>query len=620
MTVTAVGNRAAASPSYAKKVWIDYMYGPRSMGASADDISLINDKYKGRLSGWQAQYNSDDENVYEIEDEKYDKKVEKGKQSAENKTDFDGEASNGSSNVGTGVNYAVGGTAAVAASAAGIGALSSKLGFLSKLAASIKEKGGSSTGAIVAAAIGASLLILAIYLNTHKPNKEAAGACETMRDEVLPEAQGQVGQAQADMNEASEEVAELSDEAATANDEANEGMAEKKAKFDMYITSFFALQEKAKNGTMTAEEKEVYQALAEAMKELGVNIDEIQADNTELIQELYDNMDTYVDIFDTAVAELGEVQGITDFAAGFDEDTASNARNLANSSSVAMVGAGAVVVAGGTAMVTAGLNWFKFGFGAAAVVSGGAALGVLSHVRTRQTEYQEAALSEITVRMDTQELNVGALEQYNTQIEEYDGYMQDTADLEMEVPDDYAAPEAGNVQVADPAGNANGAASGNGTNGMEPGTSGYQQTMGYGANYTPILDGSKPVDNNGEIIVNGQGQVVMNPVYQKAIDKVTQGKKLTMDMIPDVLAAFLPKPFTADNIRTVQNGGKFKEEDAANIVRLITGKAVDTKTTDANQKASQLMKKVLAFYYPIFQNAVTRGYSGNAQGATKVKA
>lgn len=610
MSVTAVGNQALNSPSYAKKVWIDYMYGGRTMGATADDISLIDKQYKDRIKSWQAQYSSTDENVYEIEDERYDKKVDKGSEKASKETGFDGEADNGGSNTGTVATYVAGTAGAAVGVATGAVALTSKIEWLSCLA----EKRSS---IYYIAVVGGMLLATAILLKSAHLNREPAEACNTLQNEVLPEAQGKVADSQASMDETTEEVAELTDKAATANDEANEGMAEKKAKFDMYITSFFALQQKAKDGTMTSEEKEVYTALAAAMKEQGIEIDTIKEDNAELIEEIYGNMETYVDVFDAAVEQLGEVQGITDFAAGFDEDTADNARNVKNSTIAGYAGSAGVIAGGVWGMLHAGLKWWEYALGAATVGSGIASGLIFRSVQREQTEYQESALSEITVRMDTQEMNVAGLEQYNTQIEEYEGNIQDTADLEMEVPDDYAAPEAQNVTVSDPTGGANNGGNGNG---LEPGSNGYQQTMGYGANYSPILDGNKPIDNKGEIIVNEKGQVVMNPVYQKAIDKVTQGKKLTMDMIPDVLAAFLPKPFTADNIRTVQNGGQFNEEYAANIVKVMTGNVVDTKTKNASSEATKLMRKVLNFYYPIFQNAVTRGYSTNAQGAQRVSA
>ena len=69
------------------------------------------------------------------------------------------------------------------------------------------------------------------------------------------------------------------------------------------------------------EEQEFYNNLVTLMGELGVNITETGDETTDLVGEIYGDMETYQEGYDYVAETMAEVEGMTEYAANFDEDT-----------------------------------------------------------------------------------------------------------------------------------------------------------------------------------------------------------------------------------------------------------------------------------------------------------
>ncbi len=147
----------------------------------------------------------------------------------------------------------------------------------------------------------------------------------------------------------------------------------------------------------------------------------------------------------------------------------------------------------------------------------------------------------------------------------------------------------------------------------------YNYLMGYGANYTAITSGSKPLkDENSMILTDYKGQVVMSADYANAITAVLgssamdaqgRGGTFSTEKIPAILAELIPG-YTEEQFQTVINGDKVSSSYEANGVQTITGENTGTTTTvDSSDKTTSLIQKLVDFYYPIFQAAAANGWT-----------
>ena len=147
----------------------------------------------------------------------------------------------------------------------------------------------------------------------------------------------------------------------------------------------------------------------------------------------------------------------------------------------------------------------------------------------------------------------------------------------------------------------------------------YNYLMGYGANYTAITSGSKPLkDENSMILTDYKGQVVLSADYANAITAVLgssamdaqgRGGTFSTEKIPAILAELIPG-YTEEQFQTVINGDKVSSSYEANGVQTITGENTGTTTTvDSSDKTTSLIQKLVDFYYPIFQAAAANGWT-----------
>ena len=430
-------SNALNSQSYAYKCWYNYYYGSNSMGITSSDIGQITQTWSSELPNWRATA-TDDENAYEIEDDDYSTAVSNGKSAAQEATGFDGEADK---NTGATVTNWTAGVAGMAAGAVGGG--SNLVNLLSKITG-LSSKVNATTTAFISAGIGTVLVASAGILKAADPNRDAAKACETLTNEELPNAQDSLSMAQDDMSTARDEVTALSDEANGYTEDANEQNEEDKALFDLYKASYDALIAKVEAGeTLTEEEKSLLNKWVPLMQELGVNIEETTDDTTSTVGDIYGEMESYQANYDNAAATIGEVQGVTDFAAGFDEATEKNAKKVGQSSKIGQIGGYSVAASGATAIATAGFwNIPQIIAGGVAVGTGAAAGILFGKISKDQNQYEAMAQTEIDVRVETQDFNTDTSGVYDESITDYEGTMDIVNDMEILVPEDIEAPEA----------------------------------------------------------------------------------------------------------------------------------------------------------------------------------
>lgn len=152
----------------------------------------------------------------------------------------------------------------------------------------------------------------------------------------------------------------------------------------------------------------------------------------------------------------------------------------------------------------------------------------------------------------------------------------------------------------------------------------YSYLMGYGANYLAITKDAHPVKTqNSMILTDYKGQVVLDASYAKAITSVLgssamdsqgRGGTFSKDDIPAILEKLFlgdyGSYFTADHIKNIHDGGSVESEYAASVVKTLTGETTGEKTSvDNTKKATELVNKILDFYYPIFEAAAANGWT-----------
>ena len=152
----------------------------------------------------------------------------------------------------------------------------------------------------------------------------------------------------------------------------------------------------------------------------------------------------------------------------------------------------------------------------------------------------------------------------------------------------------------------------------------YNYLMGNGANYFAITTGNKPLkEENSMILTDYKGQVVLSSDYANAITKALgssamdsqgRGGTFSADDIPAILEKLLSGDygsyFTVEHIKSIRDGGSVESKYAVNIVKTLTGEDTGEKSIVENtKKATELVNKILDFYYPIFQAAAANGWT-----------
>ena len=485
-------SNAVNSQSYAYKCWYNYNYGNNTMGISAKDMGEITQTWNSQLSNWRATA-LDDENAYEIEDDDFSTAKMNGKNQAKDATGFDGNTTG--SKVRAGVDLASGaagalantvgskvasslattvankvvttgmknvvkeGAQAIGAHAASKAGAKATANFVQKAAekaatkaaekagekgaekaaetaATKVTKAGKNVGWIITAPLA---LATGTAYQAKKPNKDEKEACDALQDE-MNNATAALGDAQSEMSDMRDEIETLSDDAQMANEDANGEIEDKKSEYDFYKASYDALMEKVNSGEqLTDDEKELLKELVPIMQQLGVDIADTQEETTDTVGEIYEEMGTYQEGYDNAAETVAEVQGLTDYAESFDDATRTMCYVEAGAQTLNAASGGKAAYKA-TAAATGSLGFNAWAWACAAM--GATAAGISGWGAKEQSEWAGKVGTEIGMRKDTQDLNAATNDIYAESIDIYDGQMDVVNDLEIEMPDDLADPEA----------------------------------------------------------------------------------------------------------------------------------------------------------------------------------
>ncbi len=459
-------SKATTSQAYAYKCWYNYNYGGNTMKISSKDMGEITQTWNGELKNWRATA-SNDENAYEIEDDDYSTAKLNGKESAKDKTGYDG---------GKGGMIARGVTDATLAAANVVvtpvvkkavtkaATEMSKKG-LNKMTAKSAEKAakkgveksqeqlakgaGKSIGCIVGCTLG---FATGTAYMAKKPNKDEKEACDELQN-TMQDAQASLAAAQDDMSSAGDEIVSLSDEAQAYNEDANSEIEDKKTEYDMYKASYDALMEKVNSGeSLTEDEKALMKELVPMMQQLGVDIGDLSDETTDSVGEIYDEMGTYQDTYDNAASTMGEVEGVTDYAESFDSTTRTMCYVEAGSQTL---NAASSAKSSYEAFALASSGSWAFGATAWAYAFGvmGASGAAMSGVGAKQQfDWAGDVGNEINARKETQDLNATTISMYDENIDAYAGQMEGVEDLELEIPEDMEDPEGMSEQLGEESG------------------------------------------------------------------------------------------------------------------------------------------------------------------------
>ena len=257
-----------------------------------------------------------------------------------------------------------------------------------------------------------------------------------IQESELPQGNTALEEAQINLADATEKVTELSEEAEAKNEEANDKIEEQKALFDFYRTEYMALKEKAQSGEkLTPEEKALMEKLTPLMQEIGDGIGTIQEDTQGEIEDIYGSIEDSQEIYDNSAETIGEVEGMTEYVEGFDENTRASCYTEAAAQGINAVSAG----------FAAGRLWAKSGitFGATSVYAalGTAAAIASKRFATKQLDMANQIDNEIDDRRNVQDFVGETQGVFEEELDNYAGNIEVVEDLELEIPEDLEIPE-----------------------------------------------------------------------------------------------------------------------------------------------------------------------------------
>lgn len=409
-------DRALTSASYAQQVL-------RSGNVSVEQKGQLVEKWGAdNVNKWL----SVDSTNYEIDDFDYKYAKEAGADSAKDSTGYDG-----------GKTYGAVGDAALSAGAAVGARLGAKaVGNAVKAAVGwipgvkVETKGLSD----IATAILSSAVAAKYWLQ--KPNEDQVKAARQLMSNDLPEGFSTLEEAQEDLEEASAKVTELTEEADAKNEEANKKIQEQKAQFDYKKQQYQALKAKKEGGEeLTPDEEDLLNRLAPEMEGMVSTISETGETVTSEVGALNDEIGEYEASYDESAEKIATVEGVTDFAEGFDENTRTMTYVEGAAQGVNMVSAGIAAVK----------LWAKAGltFGATTVFAAMASAAALASRKAmkQQLGWAKEMTSEIDLRRQVQDEVSNKTDLYDEELDNYAGNVEIVENLEVEVPQDLEVPQ-----------------------------------------------------------------------------------------------------------------------------------------------------------------------------------
>lgn len=483
-------DRALNSASYAQQA-------VRSGKLTADQRGQL-------VAKWGAdkinQWSSVDGTEYVIDDASYDAAKEAGKQATADSVGYNGKKNYRSvADTALSTAGAVGGRVLGATVFKSIGA--KILG--GKVAGAVAKKAGTTAATkagekAIGKCVGDIATVtfaaaeVAHYLAA-KPNDDQYDAAMKVMESELPQGEASLYDAQANMEDATAEITELSEEAAELNEETNENIEEQKILFDFYRNQYEAIKTKAESGVpLTLDEKALAEKLAPMMTEIGEGIITLGEETTEGVEELYGNIEGYQESYDEAGETIAEVEGMTDYAEGFDENTRTMCYFEAAAQGINSASAGAASASLFAKASAPGAWALYIPAGIGAVASLASAKFVLD-----QTKMASDISDEIHARRGVQELGVNTTEIYGEELDNFEGTKEVVEDLELEMPEDLETPQPIPVPTGEDGGDPLAAAAA-GTKPEDEGTG------------SPLTGGQPPTANNAPLNNNDNNNGVNN--------------------------------------------------------------------------------------------------------------
>ena len=579
------------SEAWCRKAWTSYYYHNNSMNLTDFEIGQIEAAWSSYLNSWEVAV-SDDENEYEIDGDsiEYEEFKNDGRNTASETVGHSGRT--GGDRWEVAAQGAVTGVVAVNNGICAAKNIKNLYNNVKSFKSIWKTSNmGTKTGTIgdgkgiILTTIQNVATAFAYYIK--KPNQEAKEACDNLQVEMTG-AQSALGEAVNNMNDFAGEVMNLSDEATRTNEEANDTIEEEKTEYDMFMETYEKLVAKINAGEpLTDSEKELYQAVLTYLGEIGTTIEETANDTTDEVADLYSQIGSYQENYDEVAETMGNIEGLTDFAAGMDEQTEKNCKRTkvtqyANAGSAAITAVRWVAQSGWIGLIGAAIC--------------GTAGGFSIKNANEQQKWQNEVNIEIDMRKAVQETNIGTMDIYDAEIDAFNAHMQGVEDLEMVIPDDTEAPEdAPEVSSLPP----------------EDGTNEPSGSEDY-TNYGDILNKPDEVDNT--VNYDDQGKVLLARGYAQAITQglgipnSDSGSAFDESNIPNIIAVLTPG-FTAEQIRTALDGGIVDSSYSGNIFGVLNGDDTGIEgSIDNSALLTNNLNEIINFYMPIFRAAAINGW------------
>ena len=279
------------------------------------------------------------------------------------------------------------------------------------------------TSAIIGASIAIATAILYWVL---RPNKKAKEGIDELQN-TMTESQGALNAEQANMEQATNEIAEKSAEAEDVQEDAQSDIDDKKTAYDRFYESFMELKAKVDAGEpLTEDEKALFGALVQYLKECGVNIEDLVKASSDEVKDILNEIGLSEESFNQAMETIGEVQGATDYAASTDETTRILCYVEAASQGInAISGA----ISGARLM---GMGPWLWALGAASI----AAAGSSAYAVAEQLKWASEITNEINMRLETEDVNTETNDLWEQSVAAYDEYFSYVEGLNVVEPDD----------------------------------------------------------------------------------------------------------------------------------------------------------------------------------------
>lgn len=385
---------------------------------------------------------------YNYDSSNFDDAKEAGREAGENATQFDGEVWD--EHLRAGGNFTVAGTGAVVNMATGgikdgwnaLGNLKDRLfgdkprhirntNNKLKEAPTDWENFKNGKGSIYVAA--AMNIATAAQYYIDKPNEDAKNACDALQSEFNA-SQSMLTANQDEMEELKEEMEYQREEAELMNEDANYRIEEEKTLHDIAKSAIDAIQAKIDSGQRLSDsEKELYKASKERMINSGTNINSISSTNTEEVGAIYSKLGENQENLDDIATGIYEVDGLTDYASDFDQETQISCYTEAATQGLNVVSSLMTV---GKLLANALFKPWEWAI-VAAVGIAGTASGVAAK---EQWDFAGQVGNEIKLRKDTEDLTKTTEKDLESTTKDFNKNLEKIEGLEMKIPKDIEAP------------------------------------------------------------------------------------------------------------------------------------------------------------------------------------